>query len=236
MQANRDFGVTPIIVQARMSSRRFPGKVLQPVAGRPLLSYLIESLTHCRNAGPVVVACSSDPSDDPIARFCTQSDILCIRGSLHDVMDRYLAAVDHLAASQFVRVCGDSPLLDHRLIDRAISLFWQHRPDLVTNLYPRSFPAGQSVEVVDTACFRQAAAQATKPEDREHVTRFFYGAAEQFNIVNFEADADWSSHQMAVDEPEDLDQFASRLNSLPGPHWAIPLATQISGLPTSSGV
>lgn len=234
MQANRDVGITPIIIQARMSSSRFPGKVLRSVAGRPLLSYLIESLDHCRNAGPIVVACSTEQSDDPIAQFCAQVGTLCIRGSLDDVMGRFQLVIDQLDASQFVRVCGDSPLLDHRLIDQAIALFWQHRPDLVTNLFPRSFPAGQSVEVVDSDCLRQIGAQATTAEDREHVTRFFYGAADRFNIVNFEADGDWSHHHMAVDEPEDLDRFATRLDSLPGPHWTIPLATQIGGLPTAS--
>lgn len=226
--------VTPIIVQARMSSARLPGKVLKPVAGRPLLSYLIESLGHCRNGGPIVVASSTEPSDDPIADFCANSEIQCVRGPLDDVMGRFLMAVDHIGAAQFVRVCGDSPLLDHRLIDRAIELFWKRRPDLVTNLFPRSFPAGQSVEVVDTACFRNAVNRASAPEHREHVTQFLYAEADRFEIINFEADEDWSAYKMAVDEPADLDLFADRLNSLPGPHWTIPLASQIDGLPATT--
>lgn len=234
MRSDFDFGATPIIVQARMSSSRFPGKVLHEVAGRPLLSYLTESLAHCRNAGPIVVACSTDPSDDPIAVYCAESGTRCFRGPLHDVMGRFMMLADELNALQFVRVCGDSPLLDHRLIDHAIGLFWQHRPHLVTNLHPRTFPAGQSVEVVDAACFRRAVADAKAPEDREHVTRYFYGKADRFEIVNFTAASDWSGHRMAVDEPGDLARFAAQLDSLPGPHWAIPLDVQLGGMPVDS--
>lgn len=234
MQAEPSSSVTPIIVQARMSSTRLPGKVLRPVAGRPLLSYLIESLEHCRNGGPIIVASSSDASDDPIAEYCRNQQIRCTRGPLEDVMGRFLMAVEDTMADQFVRVCGDSPLLDHRLIDHAIELFWKRRPELVTNLFPRSFPAGQSVEVVDTTCFRRAAASTSQPEHREHVTKFFYAQSNRFDIVNFTADEDWSGHKMAVDEPADLDRFADRLNNLPGPHWAIPLASQIGGLSPDS--
>ncbi|MEM1400479.1 MAG: NTP transferase domain-containing protein, partial [Pseudomonadota bacterium] len=128
--------ITPVIIQARMTSSRLPGKVLTSVAGRPLLSYLVESMEHCRNAGPIVVASSVEPTDDPIADYCDENGIECFRGPLDDVMARFLLAVEALNANQFVRVCGDSPLLDHRLIDRAISLFWRHKPDLVTNLFP----------------------------------------------------------------------------------------------------
>lgn len=227
MPADVNFGVTPIIVQARMSSSRLPGKVLHPVAGRPLLSYLLESLAHCRNAGPVVVACSAEPSDTPIAEFCEQTGTRCFRGPLHDVMGRFAMAADALGALQFARVCGDSPLLDHRLIDHAIALFWAHRPDLVTNLHPRTFPAGQSVEVVDRTAFGHALADSTDPAEREHVTQFLYRHADRFEIVNFTAGADWSGHRMAVDEPGDLARFAKQLTSLPGPHWTIPLAAQI---------
>ena len=224
-------GATPVIVQARMTSSRFPGKVLHPVGGRPLLSFLTESLSHCRNAGPIVIACSAEASDDPIADYCEISGLRCHRGPLHDVMARFLTAAEALGAAQFVRVCGDSPLLDHRLIDRAIALFWRHAPDLVTNLHPRTFPAGQSVEVVSLGAFRAAVADATAPEDREHVTRFFYRRAERFEIVNFTAERDWSAHRMAVDEPGDLARFTTQLGSLPGPHWTIPLAARIGGLP-----
>src|SRR5436305_2350266 len=121
------------LVQARMSSSRLPGKVLRPLAGRLLVSYILDSLERCVLVDSAVLTTSVDPSDDPIADFSVSTGVDCFRGALDDVASRFLDAADAFGLDAFVRVNGDSPLLDHRLVDRAVELSLAASADLATN-------------------------------------------------------------------------------------------------------
>src|SRR2546428_2643732 len=106
-----------------MSSRRLPGKVLRPLAGRPLLTHLLNRLGRCREASAVVVATSTDPSDDPVATYCDDFGVRCFRGDLEDTAARLVAAAAWAHFDVLVRVSGDSPLLDPRVVDRAVRIY-----------------------------------------------------------------------------------------------------------------
>jgi spore coat polysaccharide biosynthesis protein SpsF len=207
------------IIQARMSSRRLPGKSLRPVAGRPMLAYLIERLQHCRSLAGIVVATSTTSDDDAIAEFCAGFGVACHRGSLDDVLARFLALVDARALAAVVRVNGDSPLLDPELVDRAVGIFDTGSYDLVTNVAPRSFPRGQSVEVVSAAALRRLAMEDVTPEEREHVTLWFYRHPQCCAMRNFSAARDASEIQLSVDTPQDFAALAALVAAMDRPHW-----------------
>lgn len=206
------------IVQARMSSRRLPGKVLHRIAGKPLLGYLLERLRRCRTLDAVLVATSVHPDDDAIARFCESLGVPCHRGPLNDVAGRFLGALDRTGADAFVRVNGDSPLLDPNLIDIAVTRFKGRDADLVTNVLRRTYPSGQSVEVVRAFAFRRAYRLMTEPPDFEHVTRVFYRLRDRFRLIGFESPTDRSGVRLAVDTPEDLATFAAIVARMGRPH------------------
>src|SRR5438552_13589075 len=105
------------IIQARMTSSRLPGKVLQPMHGRPMLQYLLDRLSRASGVSDVIVATSGDRSDDPIERFCHAAGVKCVRGSLLDVAARFLDVLAAWPLDAFVRVSADSPLLDQRIVD-----------------------------------------------------------------------------------------------------------------------
>jgi len=214
---------TIAIVQARMSSNRLPGKVLRLVEGKSLLAYLLESLRRCHSLGQIVVATSIEESDDPIAAACRGLGVLCFRGPLEDVAGRFRMLLDVCPCDCFVRANGDSPLLDYRLVDRGVGLFGGGDYDLVTNTWPRTFPRGQSVEVVQTDVFKEACGRMTEPEDKEHVTRFFYRHASEFRIHNFESGRDFGGLHMAVDEQRDFEAFEAAVQRMNKPHWEYPL-------------
>ena len=130
------------IIQARMSSERLPGKVLQQIAGKPMLQYLLERLEHCEVLDGLVVATSVDESDTPITSFCQRYGVSCYRGDLNNVAGRFNDVLDSYGFDAFVRINGDSPLLDQRLVDKAVELFKQHEADLATNALVRSYPKG----------------------------------------------------------------------------------------------
>ena len=143
-----------IIVQARMSSDRLPGKVLAPISGRPLLGHLLDRLGRVRGALGPVVATSDRSEDDAIESFCASVTVPCHRGSRDDVALRLEEAAAEAGADAIARVCADSPVLDPALVVEAIETFEVAQPDLVTNTFPRTYPKGQSVEVIDVDALR----------------------------------------------------------------------------------
>lgn len=205
------------VIQARYSSQRLPGKVLREVDGKPLLGYLLERLRRCREIAQTVIATSTDASDDAIARYCEAHDTRLYRGPLEDVLGRFVEVAESLDESALVRISGDSPLMDPAIVDRAVSLYGAGGADLVTNVQVRSFPKGQSVEVIAVDALRRAAAQTDDHEDREHVTRYFYRRPEQFRIRNFKRERDAADIQLSVDSPEDFQMFAQLVAAMQRP-------------------
>lgn len=202
-----------------MSSSRLPGKSLIDLRGRPLVAYLLECLQHTRRADAIIVATSSDPSDDPLAAYCESAGVAVSRGPLEDVAARFGLVVEQHGLDAFVRISGDSPLLDHRLVDHAVERYNAHLPAIATNIVPRTYPHGQSVEVVDAQAFGTALAEMTDTADREHVTPFLYRDRDRFPIDSIVAPADWHEVRLAVDTPEDVARIGAMIDAMDRPHW-----------------
>lgn len=201
---------TLIIVQARMTSTRLPGKVLLPLAGEPMLTRLIERLRRVRRADGIVVATTTNATDDPIAALCAQLGVPCHRGSEHDVLSRYADAARVHGADVVVRITSDCPLIDPALIDQTIAAFDEGGSDYVSNMLPPTWPYGMAVEVFSAAALAQAHAEATQAAEREHVTPFLYWHPERYRLRNVASPVDLSHHRWTVDTPEDY-ALVSRL-------------------------
>lgn len=202
-------GRTVAFVQARMSSARLPGKVLLPLGGRPMLDNVVERLRRARLLDDVWVTTSSSPSDDELAAFCRRAGIDCFRGALDDVVGRILAAASAADADVIVRISGDSPVIDPAVVDGVVERFHGVECDLATNVWPRSFPAGQSVEAVSRPVLAAAAGEMTTEHDREHVTPWFYDHADRYRIENVELDPPANGVRLVVDTEADLDGLTS---------------------------
>jgi spore coat polysaccharide biosynthesis protein SpsF len=181
--------------------------VLFPVAGTPLLGHLIARLRLCSEVDDVRIATSDRPDDAPIAAFAESLGVAIFRGSLDDVSGRYLAAATGAGLDAFVRVTGDSPLLDPALVDRAVAIYRIGDADLVTNVLVRTFPRGQSVEVVNLAAYREQYRTMREAADLEHVTRALYARLDRLRVVSFTSGMPWGEIQLSVDTPEDLARF-----------------------------
>jgi spore coat polysaccharide biosynthesis protein SpsF len=203
-----------LVVQARMSSRRFPGKVLTQVSGRPVLGWLVGRLATTRSAEGLVVATSSDPSDDVLADWCAGTGVECHRGPLEDVAARMLGAADAAGYEVLVRLSGDSPFIDPGLVDQAVELWCSKQPDLVTNVWPRTFPKGQSVEVMHRDTLAGAASRMSSEPHREHVTAWMYDNADTLTIVNMRRDPPANDLDLCVDRPGDIARLEEILGRL----------------------
>ena len=212
-------GPVAIVCQARMTSSRLPGKVLRPLAGRPALQYMVERLGHARRPDRIVVATSVEASDDPVAELCERLQVGCHRGPLDDVAGRFLEVIERWSLAAFVRVTGDSPLLDPRLVDHALELYAEGGAGVVTNVFPSTFPSGQSVEVVEAGAFRQAYELIEDAYDREHVTPYLYRHHERFGVRNFSAPEDLSAIDVSIDTSEDAALIDAIVGRMSEPHW-----------------
>lgn len=214
-----DRQLTGVLVQVRSNSRRLPGKALRPLRGKPMLEYVLERLERCTQPNLVAVCTTQRPEDDAIASLCEKLELRYFRGAEQDVAQRLLAAAERFGLRALVRVCGDSPLIDPALVDYAITLYEQGDYDVVTNTLKRTYPSGQSVELVETAALRRAVARMRTPEEREHVTSYFYTHPDEFHILNFTGDADLSSLKLSVDDADDLARVETIISQMKRPHW-----------------
>lgn len=194
---------TGIVVFVRYDSTRLPGKVLRPIAGRPLLGHVLDRL--CGLPDRLIVATSDRPVDDPVANFAMDQAVEVFRGPAEDVLGRALACAETCGLSRVVRISGDSPFIASPVVAQVIALHDSEKPDLASNVFPRGFPFGISVEVVTVDALRRLDALTDDPEDREHVTRYLYAHRDEFRIANL-APPDTGFHgvRLVVDTDEDL--------------------------------
>lgn len=198
-------------IQGRMSSARFPGKILAPFFGRPIMSHLIDRVAMAVGRENVVVATSDTASDDPVASYVDSLGVKKFRGPLDDVFARFALCLKANPCDWFFRVCADSPLLDPSLFSLAAS-HCHSDADLVTNVFPRTFPKGQSVELINTRTFAAIDQASLTASQREHLTKVYYEKAEKYRIVNVTLPGELKAPaSCVVDTIEDMRQLEAHL-------------------------
>ena len=192
-----------IVIQARMSSSRFPEKVLSPLCGMPMLMWTIN---YCRKVNlPLFVLISTDESDNQLVGMLEKNDVSYYRGSLKNVVSRYLSFMREHQVKKVVRISGDSPLINPDVILKVIEQDQELADaDLTTNVFPRSFPKGQSVEIIPRKSLELLMERNLSKSDIEHVTPYFYANYKEFKINNLNNTEDLSSINLSVDTKEDL--------------------------------
>jgi glutamate-1-semialdehyde 2,1-aminomutase/spore coat polysaccharide biosynthesis protein SpsF len=163
---------TVAIIQARMGSTRLPDKVLADLAGKPVLAWVVRAARATLGVDDIWVATSTAAGDDAIAAWCRANGTSFHRGSESDVLDRYAGAAKSSDADVVIRLTADCPLLDPAVIGQTVRLRAMTGADYASNIDPPTWPDGLDCEVVTAAALRAAAAEATRPSDREHVTPF----------------------------------------------------------------
>lgn len=193
------------VVLARLSSNRLPVKAFRDIAGKELLLHIVDSLGTCRNLDKVIVATSIQPEDDEIERFCNRYGILCFRGSLNNVAERFLNASRFYDLTHAVRINGDNLFVNPELVDKICQKACEGF-DFVSNVPGRTFPMGMSVELIETNLYEYLYSQFTEGSHFEHVTSYLYqndSSLEKYyvkNIVSKEA----AGVPLAVDTKYDL--------------------------------
>lgn len=194
------------VLQARVSSSRFPGKVLKPLLGKPMLQRQIERIQFSKKIDQIIVATSTDSNDDGIESLCKDMGVKCFRGSLENVLDRFYQACSALATKpdHVVRLTGDCPLTDANLIDEVIDLHTTGKYDYTSNTSEPTYPDGLDVELMSYPALEKAWKQATLQTEREHVTYYMYTHPQEFRMGLLKGKNNWSALRWTVDYEEDF--------------------------------
>jgi spore coat polysaccharide biosynthesis protein SpsF (cytidylyltransferase family) len=192
------------IIQARYSSNRLPGKVLKKIFGITVLNRVVNQVKKSKKISKIIVATSKHQTDKKIINFCDNNEIHCISGALNNVFKRFYKIIVHEHCKSFVRISADSPLIDPSLIDRAVTLFNEKRYDIVTNVFPRTFPKGFSVEVINSKLILQFFSKIKKKKHQEHLTSFFYDNYRNFKIKNFYNKRNYNNINLSIDSFADF--------------------------------
>lgn len=190
-----------------MTSSRLPGKILIDVAGRPMLSQQLRRLAACRSIDEIVIATTTNGTDDPVVELARREGVRWFRGGEHDVLDRYVGAARAAAADLVVRVTADCPLIDPNVtalvIDRACDA--TRRCDYASNTLERTYPRGLDTEAFHRDVLERCSRMASSAPAREHVTWYMHRERPDLFVSASIVDTDNNSDlRWTVDTEDDL--------------------------------
>ncbi len=203
-------------IEGRMTSTRLPGKIMMPLAGRPVMAHMIERHRRSTLTDEVVVATTTNAADDMVAALCEEMSCPVFRGSEDDVLARVVGAGAAHGAYILVQGMADSPLVDWRLVDYCVELLVKERADCASNEFVETFPVGFDVRAYDFGALSRSEKADTDPTYREHAGYSIRSNPEKFKLVNWEAEGDmhWPALRLTLDTKEDYRLISAVYNAL----------------------
>ncbi len=195
---------TIAIVQARMGSTRYPGKVLKKVCNYPIIQILFERLKKSKKINKIILATTTNKEDDLLEKLINKIGFDVFRGSEKDVLSRYYQVAKMYNAKNIVRITGDCPFVDSIIVDEVINLFYKNNSDYCSNVNPPTFPDGLDVEIFNIDVLEKAYLNAINPKHREHVTTYMI-QDKSLQKSNLCSSIDHSEKRWTLDYKEDFE-------------------------------
>jgi len=202
------------IIQARMGSKRLPGKVMMKINNKPVLHYVLNQVSHAKKLSKIIVATTTLKQDDVIFNYCKENSFDVYRGHPTDVLDRYYNCTKEYDLDTVVRITADCPFIDYKIIDKCISFFNNPKSDYFSNTISKNgkkwtetyngFPIGFAVEVFSFDALAKAWKNGKKPTDREHVTEYIWQHPQLFKINSLQNNEDLSKIRLVIDYENDF--------------------------------
>lgn len=175
---------TVCIIQARMGSTRFPGKVMRDLAGKPVLAWVVEAAQRAQGVDLVVVATSTEEADDRIVTWCDSNRVEVFRGSEVNVLDRFYQCAKKHNGTILIRLTADCPFLDYNVISDVVRLRRVTHSEYASNIDPPTYPDGLDVECFTMPALELAQRDAVRPSDRDCVPQFIVRNRDRFPSAN----------------------------------------------------
>jgi len=199
------------IIQVRLNSMRLPEKAMKLINGKPLIQILIDRLSFSKEINNILIATSKNYKNKKLVKYLQAKDMEVFEGSENNVLKRYYEAAKNNNSKIIVRITGDSPLVDSKLLDNFLKIFKRKKLDYLNNTYPPTFPDGLDIEVFTFKALKKTYQLAKDKYDKEHVTPFMQNS-KIFKKFNIKSKIDFSKIRLTVDEKEDIDVIELILN------------------------
>ncbi len=190
------------IIQARMGSTRLKGKILKPLAGKPVLWHIINRLNYSKYLSNIIIATTENSEDDVVVDFCKENNIQWFRGSECDVLDRYYQASKAFGSDSIVRITADCPVIDPTIVDEVIERFFEGDYDFYA--LGGEYPDGLDCSIFKYNVLKDAWMNAELPSEREHVGPYMENHPEKNKIGRYDKFSQLSHYRWTLDEESDL--------------------------------
>jgi spore coat polysaccharide biosynthesis protein SpsF (cytidylyltransferase family) len=193
------------VLQARMSSKRLPGKVLMEINGQPMIYWQIQRIFQSKEISKLVVATTDFPTDDVLVKYLQSISCDFVRGPLDDVLARFVQVENIYSPDTIVRLTADCPLVMPKLIDSMLKKSYELKVQYLSNIIELTYPDGLDIEVIKAGTLSKLLAMNPLRNEREHVTLGIMNRMDQFSCFNVANLSDLSSYRWTVDTKDDLD-------------------------------
>jgi len=200
LQSNRVI----LMIQARVGSKRFPKKVLARIEKKPMIWHVINRVKKVKGVKDIVLITTFKKDDKILLKIAKENKIQSFAGDIKNVLNRHYQCALKYNADVIIRITGDCPLIDFKILEKMLNFYTRHDYDYVTNIYPPTFPDGLDVEIFSFKTLEKMANDAKLPSEKEHVTSYIRNHPNEFNIFNYENTNDLSKLRWTVDEKQDI--------------------------------
>ena len=207
---------TSILIQARLSSKRLPGKILYKLGYKNFNSITLinKRLEKLKEEMDIIVITSNNSCDDAIEYVAKSCNLKCLKGSENDVLERYFKCANYLKTKTIIRITSDCPLIDPLEIKRVLDIHKMNKNDYTTNTFEGStIVDGFDVEVFSFEALQRAYLEATLPSEREHVT-FYFKKENKFKIEYADPKLDFPYTRLTLDTPKDFEAISSLIDKI----------------------
>ena len=195
-----------IIIQARMGSKRLPGKIMKSIENKPILFYMINQIKKSKLYNEIIICTSKKKKNDVVRKFCKNNKIICFSGDENNLVKRYYLAAKKFNIDIIVRLTADCPLIDPVVIDLCINKFLSKKYDFVANTSPpvnSTYPDGMDVEVFSFKTLEQVNLNCKSKNDLEHVTPYIWRKKKKFKQLKLNLEKNFSHLRLTLDYQED---------------------------------
>jgi spore coat polysaccharide biosynthesis protein SpsF len=195
------------IVQARLGSRRLPGKVIKIINKKPMIYWLILRLKKIKTFDLIVIAIPKFRNSKLLSylkSISNETGIKIYRGSENNVLERYYFAAKIFKAKIITRVTADDPLKDINIIRSSLLRFMKLKLDYYSNTIKQTFPIGIDIEHFTFKTLKAAYSLAVTNYEKEHVTAVIKKRPDVFRIKNFTCRYDLTKYRLTVDNANDF--------------------------------
>ena len=193
-----------VIIQARVDSMRFPNKILKKIGNISAIEFLLKRVKKSQYVDKVIIAIPKNNKNNFLFKFLKKKGEIVFQGSAKNVLKRYYGACEKYNCKNIVRITGDCPFIDPKLVDKCIQSYFKNKVDYLSNVFPPTFPDGLDVEVFSKKVLEKIIKKKLTKEHKEHVTSYIRENYTQFKIFNLKNNKDLSNIRITLDTEKDL--------------------------------